>query len=87
MTTVFDIIYLGDIMSNIENFIINAILVTFPLLIYEYFIVYRQSLKKEKIDILLSISLYISLYLAFYYKRYIPIEYEFISIIFPLINI
>lgn len=72
-------------MSNIENFIINAILVTFPLLIYEYFIVYRQSLKKEKIDILLSISLYISLYLAFYYKRYIPIEYEFISIIFPVI--
>ena len=72
-------------MNNIENFIINAILVTFPLLIYEYFIVYRQSLKKEKIDILLSISLYISLYFAFYFKRYIPIEYEFISIILPVI--
>ena len=51
-------------MNNIESFFINAVLILFSMLIYEYFIVYRQNLKKEKINILLSVSLYISFYLA-----------------------
>lgn len=72
-------------MNILETLIINAILVTFPILIYEFFIVYTQNMKKEKIKILLSISLFISLYLTMYYKRYIPPTYQFTSIILPAI--
>lgn len=72
-------------MNILETLIINAILVTFPILIYEFFIVYTQNMKKEKIKILLSISLFISLYLTMYYKRYIPPIYQFTSIILPAI--
>ena len=72
-------------MNNIESFFINAVLILFPMLIYEYFIVYRQNLKKEKINILLSVSLYISFYLAIYYKKYTALEYQFMSIIIPIV--
>lgn len=72
-------------MNILETLVINAILVTFPILIYEYFIVYTQNMKKEKIDILLSFALFISLYLSMYYKQYVSPNYQFISIILPII--
>ncbi len=72
-------------MNILETLVINAILVTFPILVYEYFIVYTQNMKKEKIKILLSMSLFISLYLTMYYKQYIPQTYQFTSIILPCI--
>lgn len=72
-------------MNNIESFFINAVLILFPMLIYEYFIVARQNLKKEKMNILLSISLYISFYLAIYYKKYTALEYQFMSIVIPIV--
>lgn len=72
-------------MNILETLIINAILVTFPILIYEYFIVYTQNMKREKINILLSFALFISLYLTMHYKQYIPTNYQFTSIILPVI--
>lgn len=72
-------------MNILETLVINAILVTFPILIYEYFVVYTQNMKREKIDILLSIALFISLYLSLYYKQFISPNYQFISIILPII--
>lgn len=72
-------------MNILETLIINAILVTFPILIYEYFIVYTQNMKREKINILLSFALFISLYLTMYYKQFIPTNYQFTSIILPVI--
>ena len=72
-------------MNLLSSLIINAILVSFPLLVYEYFIVYTKIMKKEKINILLSISLLISLYLTMYYKQYLPTSYHFITIILPVI--
>lgn len=72
-------------MNILETLVINAILVTFPILIYEYFIVYTQNMKREKIDILLSLALFISLYLSLYYKQFISPNYQFISIILPII--
>ena len=72
-------------MNNIENFILNSILILFPMLIYGYFIAYRQNLKKEKIDVLQSAFLYISFYLAIYYEKYSSLEYQYLSIIIPVI--
>lgn len=72
-------------MNILETLVINAILVTFPILVYEYFIVYTQNMKKEKINILLSVVLFISLYLTMYYKQFIPDSYQFTSIILPVI--
>ena len=72
-------------MNILETLVINAILVTFPILIYEYFIVYTQNMKREKIDILLSFALFISLYLSMYYKQFIAPNYQFISVILPVI--
>lgn len=72
-------------MNILETLIINAILVTFPILIYEYFIVYTQNMKREKINILLSVALFLSLYLTMHYKQYIPTNYQFTSIILPVI--
>ena len=65
--------------------IISAILVTFPLLIYDYFIIYSQNMKREKRSIVLKLILYSSLYLAMFYTKNIPFNYRFVSIIIPLI--
>lgn len=65
--------------------IISAILVTFPLLIYDYFVIYSQNMKKEKRSIVLKLILYSSLYLAMFYTKNIPFNYRFVSIIIPLI--
>lgn len=65
--------------------IISAILVTFPLLIYDYFVIYSQNMKRKKRSIVLKLILYSSLYLAMYYTKNIPFNYRFVSIIIPLI--
>jgi len=65
--------------------IINAILVTFPLLIYDYFVIYSQNMKRKKRSIVLKLILYSSLYLAMFYTKNIPFNYRFVSIIIPLI--
>lgn len=65
--------------------IISAILVTFPLLIYDYFVIYSQNMKMKKRSIVLKLILYSSLYLAMYYTKNIPFNYRFVSIIIPLI--
>ncbi len=72
-------------MNIFETLIINAILVSFPLLAYEFFIVYSQNMKKEKINILLSLIIFISLYLTMSYKQFIPSNYQFLSIILPVL--
>jgi len=72
-------------MNIFETLIINAILVSFPLLAYEFFIVYSQNMKKEKINILLSLIIFISLYLTMSYKLFIPPNYQFLSIILPVL--
>ena len=65
--------------------IISAILVTFPLLIYDYFVIYSQNMKMKKRSIVLKLILYSSLYLAMFYTKNIPLNYRFVSIIIPLI--
>lgn len=65
--------------------IISAILVTFPLLIYDYFVIYSQNMKRKKRSIVLKLILYSSLYLAMFYTKNIPFNYRFVSIIMPLI--
>lgn len=65
--------------------IISAILVTFPLLIYDYFVIYSQNMKMKKRSIVLKLILYSSLYLAMFYTKIIPFNYRFVSIIIPLI--
>ncbi len=65
--------------------IISAILVTFPLLIYDYFVIYSQNMKRKKRSIVLKLILYSSLYLAMFYTKNIPFNYRFVSIIIPLI--
>lgn len=72
-------------MNILETLVVNAILVTFPILAYEYFIVYTQNMKKEKLNILISLALFISLYLTMFYKQFIPKNFQFISIILPVI--
>ncbi len=72
-------------MLTIETLIINDILVLFPILIYQYYSLYNQNLKREKNDVILSITLFISLYLSIIYKDCIPSTYQFVSIITPLI--
>jgi len=64
---------------------ISGILVTFPLLVYNFFVVYIQNMKKEKLNILLSLAILFSLYLVMSYKTYIPLIYQFGSIIIPVI--
>lgn len=65
--------------------IISAMLVTFPLLIYDYFVIYSQNMKRKKRSIVLKLILYSSLYLAMFYTKNIPFNYRFVSIIIPLI--
>lgn len=65
--------------------IISAILVTFPLLIYDYFVIYSQNMKRKKRSIVLKLILYSSLYLAMFYTKNIPFNYRFVSIIITLI--
>lgn len=65
--------------------IISAILVTFPLLIYDYFVIYSQNMKMKKRSIVLKLILYSSLYLVMFYTKNIPFNYRFVSIIIPLI--
>lgn len=65
--------------------IISAILVTFPLLIYDYFVIYSQNMKRKKRSIVLKLILYSSLYFAMFYTKNIPFNYRFVSIIIPLI--
>lgn len=65
--------------------IISSILVTFPLLIYDYFVIYSQNMKRKKRSIVLKLILYSSLYLAMFYTKNIPFNYRFVSIIIPLI--
>lgn len=65
--------------------IISAILVTFPLLIYDYFVIYSQNMKRKKRSIVLKLIIYSSLYLAMFYTKNIPFNYRFVSIIIPLI--
>ena len=72
-------------MLTIESLFINDILVLFPILIYQYLFLYNQNIKKEKNQIILSTVLFISLYLSIIYKDFIPTEYQFVSIIIPLL--
>lgn len=72
-------------MNLLETLIIHDILVLFPILVYQYFIVYTQNMKKEKIKIIFSFVLFLSLYLSMYYKEFIPTNYQFICIILPLV--
>lgn len=72
-------------MNIIENLVLSASLSTFPILIYEYFSLYRDNIKKEKSNILLSICLFISLFLTMSYRYNINIEYQLISLLLPLI--
>lgn len=72
-------------MAIIKIMIINGILAVFPILIYEYFYIYMQNLKKEKIEILLNFSLLISLYLTMYIKSYIPEMFQFSGLILPVL--
>lgn len=72
-------------MNVIESQIINAILATFPLLVYQYFVAYSYTMKMEKSRILLSVTLFISLFLTLNYKDNIPKNYELISMMIPLI--
>lgn len=60
-------------------------MVTFPLLIYDYFVIYSQNMKRKKRSIVLKLILYSSLYLAMFYTKNIPFNYRFVSIIIPLI--
>ena len=61
-------------MNVIEDLIISASLTTFPVLLYEYFSLYRENIKKEKSTILLSICLFVSLFLTMNYKDNIKVE-------------
>ena len=72
-------------MDIIKIMIINGILIVFPILIYEYFYIYMQNLKKEKIEILLNFELLISLYLSMYIKDSIPLTFQFSGLILPVI--
>ena len=72
-------------MSVLELMIINAIIVSFPILAYQYFTVYMQNMKKEKIEILLNFALMVSLYLTMFYKDYIPTIYQFTALILPVL--
>ncbi len=72
-------------MAIIKIMIINGILAVFPILIYEYFYIYMQNLKKEKIEILLNFSLLISLYLTMYIKSHIPEMFQFSGLILPVL--
>jgi len=72
-------------MSTIIIMIINAVLVVFPILIYEYFYVYMQNMKKEKSEILLNILLLASLYLSMYIKNYIPENFQFTGLILSVL--
>ena len=72
-------------MNIFENLLVHDILILFPILIYQYFTLYRQNMKKEKSKIIFSFVLFLSLYLSMFYKQYIPTDFEFICIILPLI--
>ena len=72
-------------MNNIVSLLINVVLIIFPILIFEYFTVSMQNMKKEKVNILFNIFLYLSFYLAILYKNYTYSEYQFVSIIIPII--
>lgn len=71
-------------MNVIEDLIISASLTTFPVLLYEYFSLYRENIKKEKSTILLSICLFVSLFLTMNYKDNIKVEYHLITLVLPL---
>lgn len=71
-------------MDVIENLIISTILTTFPILLYEYFTLYRENIKKEKSDILLNVCLFVSLFLTMNYKENIKVEYHLITLMLPL---
>lgn len=72
-------------MDTIKIMIINGILVIFPILIYEFFYIYLQNMKKEKMEILLNFSLLISLYLSMYTKNYIPELFQFSGLILSVL--
>ena len=72
-------------MYVIESQIINAILATFPLLVYQYFVAYSYTMKIEKSKILLSVTLFMSLFLTLNYKDNIPENYELASTMIPLV--
>ena len=71
-------------MDVIENLIISTILTTFPILLYEYFTLYRENIKKEKSNILLNVCLFVSLFLTMNYKENIKVEYHLITLMLPL---
>ncbi len=72
-------------MDTIKIMIINGILVVFPILIYEYFFIYMQNLKREKSEILLNILLLVGLYLSMHIKNYIPEAFQFSGLILPVL--
>ena len=72
-------------MYVIESQIINAILATFPLLVYQYFVAYSYTMKIEKSKILLSVTLFMSLFLTLNYIDNIPKNYELASTMIPLV--
>lgn len=69
----------------LESLIINDILILFPMLYYQYYIVHQSNLKKEKLSIVFSMCLFIGFYLSIKYIPNINKEFEFISIVLPLI--
>lgn len=72
-------------MDTIKIMIINGILVVFPILIYEFFYIYLQNMKREKMEILLNFSLLISFYLSMYIKNYIPELFQFSGLILSVL--
>ncbi len=72
-------------MKIIELLIINSIIISFPILAYQYFTIYMQNMKREKVSILLSFALLISLYLSLRFKSFMPKDYEFLALILTVI--
>lgn len=72
-------------MNVFENLLVHDIIILFPILMYQYFTLYRQNMKREKSKIIFSFVLFLSLYLSMFYKQYIPNDYIFICIILPFI--
>ncbi len=68
-------------MNIILLLIINTILVFTPIMTHEYFTLHIQNMKKEKITILLSITLFVSSYLSYSFKEFIPISYHFTTLL------
>lgn len=72
-------------MNLILNLIVNIIIVSFPTLIYHYYLIYNKNMKKEKSKIALAFASFLSLFLTISLESYIPTEFQFANVILPLI--